>query len=161
MGKIIWAGLPLLLINDWMGLSFYHAMSVPLWLMAAIDTIKGIVFLLLVFFGTGWIVTLLGKCGLVKAIFDKIIYLISQAGENSYRTRRRKFNEKAVHWFLIRKEWMVLTAAFVPWVPVLSTIVIVAVRLMRIRHGLLFLLLATVFKALVLCWTIYYLFPLP
>jgi hypothetical protein len=69
--------------------------------------------------------------------------------------RSRKESKKLISWVLKRKYWIVILLSFVPYSNLLGIASIVAVRTLKIKYGFLILLVATVFKALVFCFTLY------
>ena len=162
MWKIILSGLPICFVNDIAGVVFYHLSGIPLIITVGIITVKWSLFLLLIFYGIEYVAIYLKRWRAAKAIIaliEKVSVEINGNTVEIYGKRKRKTRRKLTGWFVERKEWIVLSAGFIPYVPILPTAVIIAVRLMRIRYGLFFLLLGNAFKATAFCLAIYSLIP--
>ena len=147
---IILQGLPILfLAHDGVAIVFYFLRGLPFWLVTALISIKWILGMILLFYATSWLVKWLKKSFFVEKIKSKIPeWLKSSLGQE--RSQKR-----LISWVLKRKNWIVILLSFVPYSNLLGIASIVAVRTLKIKYGFLILLVATVFKALVFCFTLY------
>lgn len=160
MWRIVLEGLPIFWSNDLAGLILYYLKGVPFWILILLTIVKWSIFVLLAFYGTGWIFRRIEKFPRTKLFIERASQRINGLSQRIYHRDKENLHNKSVVWLLERKEWIVVLLAFVPYVPVIPTAVIVVVRLMKIKHGLFFLLLGSALKATVFCLTIHNLLPL-
>lgn len=145
--------------NSYAGLIFCYENGVALWIPALTIVVKSIFYLLVAFYGTSFIIKHLEKWPRVIRFFRWFNRTWNHAFRKGRKTKK-KINKETTGWLLKRKRWFVLSLGFVPYLPVISTAVVIAVRIMEIRRGLLILMIASVFKSLLICFTFYHLLTL-
>ena len=150
---IVLQGLPILIFShDAIGISFYYLRGVPfLWIVILIS-VKWVLGMLLIFYATSWLVKNIRKFLFVEKIEARHRKLFK-----IFPPKKDKEN-KTLNWILKRKNGMVIFLSFVPYSNLLGIATIVAVRTLKIKYGIFILLVATVFKALVFCFTFQYFF---
>ena len=151
------AGFVFLFFSGIGGVTAYRLMGVPFHITLIFVTLYWSGTLLITYYGTGWIVKKIKKWESVnifinssKKWWEKKIRVLS---------KRKRFREKAVLWLTEQKEWVVLLLTFIPYVPELPTITIIAARLMKIKYALFFLLLGNFFRTFILVATVYQFLP--
>lgn len=157
---LVLKGLPVLLVNDIAGIVFYRLEGLPFWLAMVITLTKWSFFLLLTFYGIGWIVEKLRKWQITNYLLDKFYQLLNSLSGNNSKAREDTTRYKGIKWFIRKKERITLAAAFIPCVPFIPTIVTIAIRLLEVRYGLFLLFVGNIFKANVVCLAIYLLLPI-
>ena len=155
--KLIAGFLPLF-FNGWGGVTTYRFLGVPFYITLTLITLYWSGTLLLTYYGTGWVTRRMTKR---KSINSLIKILRKWWGKVMRNPKfRKRLTEKGVFWLINQKKWVVLALTFIPYVPQLPTITIIAARLMKIKHALPILLLGNAFRTFVLVATIYQLFPI-
>ncbi len=131
--------------------------DVPIWqtilYVASLTSIS----LSLTYFGTGWLEEWIIKRGWVK-----------RTTIEKWRNRSNHFNDslpanglgketgnKIKKWLIPREDWQILACGFIPFIPILPTIVIVVARLLEIKKGFLFLIIGNFFRTAAVCYAIY------
>ena len=69
--------------------------------------------------------------------------------------RRYDWIKKTRKWLIPQKDWQILAWGFVPFIPILPTIVIIITNLRRIKYGFLVLILGNIFRNVIFCYAIY------
>lgn len=154
--KLITGFLPLF-FNGWSGVTTYRFLGVPFHITLALITLYWSGTLLLTYYGTGWITKRMTEW---KSI-NSLIKILKKWWKKAIRVQkiRKRLTERGVFWLINQKKWVVLVLTFIPYVPQLPTITIIAARLMKIKHALPILLLGNAFRTFILVATIYQLFP--
>jgi len=131
--------------------------GVPLW-----QTILYVVFftsisLSLTFFGTGWLERWIIKKGWLKRSTIERWRVRLQKGDNNFQTNglEKRMRGGIKKWLLPQKNWRILACGFIPFIPLLPTVVIVVTRLLEIRGGFLFLIFGNVVRNAIFCYVIY------
>lgn len=150
---IVLQGLPILIFShDAIGISFYYLRGIPFWWIAILISVKWVLEMLLIFYATSWLVKKIRKFLFVEKIQSKF------RGLFDILPPKKDKENKTLSWILKRKNWIVIFLSFVPYSNLLGIATIVAVRTLKIKYGIFILLVATVFKALVFCFTFQYFF---
>ena len=68
---------------------------------------------------------------------------------------RHSWTKKTRKWLIPQKDWQVLAWGFVPFIPVLPTVVIIIAGLRELKHGFLVLILGNLFRNIIFCYAIY------
>ena len=69
---------------------------------------------------------------------------------------RWKFQKKLINWLVSKGKTITLILTFVPWIIILPTATIIAARLMKIPRAFPVLLAGGIFRAFILCLTVFY-----
>ncbi|HDJ30585.1 MAG TPA: hypothetical protein ENF31_01340 [bacterium] len=157
MIKRLIAGFVLLCFNGIGGVTAYRLLGIPFHITFFIVTVYWSCTLLLTYYGTGWIAKRIRKWKYINILISsatgwwrqKMVLLQSQ----------ERLREKCILWLVKQKEWVVMVLTFVPLIPELPTITIIAARLMKIKYALPILLTGNLFRTFVLVATIYQLLP--
>lgn len=139
------------------GVTTYRLLGVPFYITLA--------FLTLYWSGTLLLTYYLGG-EMAKGIIEwesvnSLIKIFKRWREKATRTLkfRRRLIERGILWLINQKNWVTLALSFIPYVPQLPTMTIIAARLMKIRRALPILLIGNAFRTFILVVTIYQLFP--
>ena len=147
---IVLQGLPVLfLAHDGAAIIFYFLQDLPFWLVAVLISVKWILGMVLIFYATSWLVKWLKKAFFIEKIKAKIPEWLK------FSFNQERSQKRLIVWILKRKNWIVILLSFVPYSNLLGVATIIAIRTLKIKFGFLILLIATVFKALIFCFTIY------
>lgn len=154
--KLIAGFLPFF-FNGLGGVTTYRLLGVPFHTTLAFVTLYWSGTLLLTYYGTGWIAERTTKWESINSL----IKILKKWWRKVIRTLkfRKRLIERGVFWLINQKKWVTLALSFIPYVPQLPTITIIAARLMKIRYALPILLLGNAFRTFILIATIYQLFP--
>ena len=157
-------GLVSMIINPLIGIGFCRLAGVAFGITFSILAVREICYLILAYYGFGgavvskpfkklinWIALIvLGQKTKIK--LDEVVEEYKQRRNN--KNNKPISNKKIVNWMLGHNR-IALILSFIPFVPWLPTSSIIAVRLMKIKYGLLVLCLSTLFRAFVCCLLIY------
>jgi len=153
----MFAGWPLFWISATGALILYQGIGVPLWAAVIMNTAKS----LIVMVGTFWLV---GKAETWMKRWPKIESRVirwrrwrDSMDYNNLLYRKRlvvRMLSWLPRWLLKRRKGVVIACAFLP-LPFLPAAVIPAVAVMKIRHGFLLLVVASIFRSGVFCWAFY------
>jgi len=147
---IVLQDLPILfLVHDGVAITFYFLRGLPFWLVAILISIKWILGMVLIFYATSWLVKWLKKTFFIEKIKAKIPEWLK------FSFDQERSQKRLIGWILKRKKQIVILLAFIPYSNLLGIATIIAMRTLKIKYGFLIPLIATVFKALVFCFTIY------
>ncbi len=166
MGKIVLEGLAIFFFADDMaGMAFYALRGLPWSITFSLFAIKWLLGLLVIFYGTGRILTWLKQHRAHGAAKERLKDSREDRWVNYPKRKQEELKLKITEWLSQRKKWIIILAFLpipVPYLGALIGVAIIAlVRAMEIKYGLFFLVLTTVLKALLLCSFIYYLVPWP
>jgi hypothetical protein len=141
-----------MLLHPEITISLWAKAGVPIWQACSFAVLWTSGVLLLAYFGVGWLKRLIKKVPLAVKLMEKV--------ENWYRKygsvlENKKSYKKTSGWLIQQKNWIVLGCGFIPFVYGLPAAVIVAAKLMEIKHALFFLVLGNVFRNTIICYLIY------
>ena len=156
-------GLLRLIINLWWGVIFWEKTGIPFELAFFLVTSYGIFWLIFTYCQlTNWFIEIYNW--LAKFLrkwmdldLENLIKKTKEQLSEIIRTNPSKyqFQEKLINWLTSKGEKMTLGLTFVPWVPILPTATTIAARLMKIPYAFPVLFAGSVFRAFVLCLTVY------
>jgi hypothetical protein len=126
----ILTGIASMILNPWLGIIFFQVAGFSFIFTFCLLIIREIVYLVLVYRGFSWVVLMVEKT--------------------------EKITGKLVNWITGRSREVCCILAFVPFVPYLSTSMMISVKLMKIRYGFMILCAAMLFKAFICCSVIYF-----
>lgn len=143
-------GFLLMVLNGWAAVIYWRIQGVSFELAFLMLTVYWSFTLLLTYFGTGWIIDILKKWSLTKELSIKIA---------EFRKINPLYNQREgiIDWLTRRKTSIILILAFIPCIPEIPTLVIIATRIIKIKHGLSILLAGNIFRVFVLCYAVYFL----
>jgi len=131
--------------------------GVPLW-----QTIAYVVFLTSIslsftYFGTGWLESWVIKRGWIKRTTIEKWRAWQRKRNNSFQMNglNGEVNHKIKKWLIPQKDWKILACGFIPFVPLVPSIVIVVTKLLEIRNGFVFLILGNIVRSIIVCCCIY------
>lgn len=141
------------------------ALTVALWAQAGVpiwQTILYVAFLTsaslsLTYFGVEWLKNWIVNRGFIERIMIERLHrwwrrLSRVSQENGFE---KSWTKKIRRWLIPRKDWQLLACGFVPFVPVLPTIVIIITGLREIKYGFPVLILGNLFRNVIFCYVIY------
>lgn len=154
--KLITGFLPFF-FNGLGGVTTYRLLGVPFHITLAFVVIYWSGTLLLTYYGTGWIAKRVAR----RESINNLIKTLKKWWGKATKTLKfqRKLTERGVFWLINQKNWITLALSFMPYIPQLPTMTIIAARLMKIRRALPILLIGNAFRTFILVVTIYKLFP--
>jgi len=143
-------GFLLMVLNGWAAVIYWRIQGVSFELAFLMLTVYWSFTLLLTYFGTGWIIDILKKWSLTKELSIKIA---------EFRKMNPLYNRRdgIIDWLTRRKTSIIFILAFIPCIPEIPTLVIIATRIIKIKHGLSILLAGNIFRVFVLCYAVYFL----
>lgn len=143
--------------SPWATIALWAKANVPIWQTILYVTFITSISLSLTYFGTGWIEKWIIKRGWVKRATIEKWRNYSQSLNNSHPVNglEKRVKGKIKKWLLPQKDWQILACGFIPFVPLLPTIIIVATRLLEIKRGFPLLIAGNIFRNAVVCWAIY------
>lgn len=144
--------------DDTVGIAFYYLRGLPFWITLSVIMTKWVVALFVIFYGTGSIMKWLRRSPRFNFFEERFLELREKISWRWYNQRQKKARTGVIRWLAEGKNWIIIVLSFFP-VSFVGIATIIATRAMKIKYGLLFLLLATVFKAVLLCFIFYYLTP--
>ena len=147
-------------LNTIGGTIFYSLGGVPFWIAFSVGVLDWSVSLILIYYGTGWIKSFLGKREMTKFLIQRWTQLRERIPKITTEKKRIR-QRKKVNWLMKRGGWILIMMNFIPFLPALSIAIIIAVKMVKMKHGLFYLLLGNFFRCLIYCLTIYYLIPSP
>ncbi|KKT16875.1 MAG: hypothetical protein A2654_00760 [Candidatus Nealsonbacteria bacterium RIFCSPHIGHO2_01_FULL_43_31] len=131
--------------------------GVPIWQTIAYVVILTSISLSLTYFGVEWLKNWVVNRGIIeRPMIEKLhnqwrrINRIPQSDG-----RRYDWIKKTRKWLIPQKDWQILAWGFVPFIPILPTIVIIITNLRRIKYGFLVLILGNIFRNVIFCYAIY------
>ncbi|MEA3453016.1 MAG: hypothetical protein U9Q96_01610 [Patescibacteria group bacterium] len=144
--------------NPFLGIGIYLATGVSFWTVVGVAIAKSMVFTTFLYFGTGWIVILMEKRQFSKRIlfYWQLVhdYLMNNSMKPGCQT-----GKKILCWLLKERKWIVISVSFIPILPFFSHSTIIALRLMRVKYGLLILYAGVILKSVIACWMLSRMIP--
>jgi hypothetical protein len=142
-------GFLLMVLNGWTAVIYWRIQGVSFELAFLMLTVYWSFTLLLTYFGTGCIIDILEKWFLTEELSIKIV---------KFRKITPFYNQRdrIVDWLTRQKISIIFILAFIPCIPEIPTLVIIATRIIKIKYGLLILLAGNIFRVFVLCYAVYF-----
>lgn len=145
-------GLGLMILNGWAAVIYWKIHGVPFWHAVIFLTIYWSFTLLATYWLTGKTVDLLKKWEPFRAFEQKLSEKIKKAKRiNSIKEKR----EKALNWLVNKGGLIIGISTFIPLVPHLPTLTIIAARIVKMKMAFGILLLGNAFRVFVLCYAVY------
>jgi len=136
--------------------SLWSKAGVPFWWTFLYITCWTSITLIVTYFGIGVIKSL------AKLILKGVVKLIRVfkkdfAGfrKNRFQDANKKYQKRLICWLNRQENWVVLACSSVPFVWGLPAAVIITVKTIGIKHGLLILLAGNVIRNGIICYIIY------
>ena len=131
--------------------------GIPIWQTLSYVTLWTSITLSLTYFGID-IIKIIGEL-----ITKGIVWIIRLFGNdfkgfkrNHLQERNEKHSRKLTKWLGRQKKWVILVCSSVPFVPFFPAAIIITTKALKIKRGLLLLLIGNVFRNLFICYLIYY-----
>lgn len=142
--------------NPGVTIGLWAKAGVPIWQTISYVVLLTSISLSLTYFGTGWLENFLIKKGVIRRTTIKKWRNWLERNNNLSRNEfHERLRDRIKSWLIPQKSWKILAWGFVPFIPVLPTVIIMATRLLEIRNGFLALILGNIFRNGILCCTIY------
>lgn len=146
-------GLILMILNGWAAVIYWKIHGIPFWQVLTALTIYWSFTLFITYWLTGKTFDLLKKWEPFRAFEQRFSEKIKKAKRiNSLRARREKF----LNWLVKKGNLVIGIATFIPLVPHLPTLTIVAARIVKMKYALAVLLIGNAFRVFVLCYAVYW-----
>ena len=131
--------------------------GVPLWQTIFYVVLLTSISLSFTYFGTGWLENWVIKRGLVKRTTIEKWRAWQRKRNNSFQMNglSEEVNHRVKKWLIPKKDWKILACGFIPFIPLVPTIVIVVTKLLEIRNGFPFLILGNIVRNVIVCYFIY------
>lgn len=146
-------GFILMVINGWAAVIYWKLNGIPFWQSTLFLTIYWSLTLLITYWFTGGVLDLLKK-------WEPFGVLSQRISEKTKKFKRlnlaREKRQNAIKWLIQRNNLIIGILTFIPLVPELPTLTIIAARIVKMKHALIILLLGNAFRVLVLCFSVYW-----
>jgi hypothetical protein len=133
--------------------TFWAKAGVPIWQTFIYVVLWTSLTLTITYYGVGLAERWLINTGITKEITIKKWRGWWQSRNNNFKTAGPK--KRVINWLGRQKNWIILACGFVPFVYGLPAAVIVTVKVLKIRNGLLILFIGNVFRSGIICVSIY------
>jgi len=143
-------GLAILVFRIEGAIVFWASREIPFWQNLSLVICWTSLTMAVKYYGVGRIVE--------KIRDEKIREWILKIRKSNFQKGSRSFSKKLMSWLFSQKWWILLFFSFLPYthlLPGLGSTVIVTVRLLQIKYGILILALGNVFRWSVLVYHIY------
>lgn len=163
MVRIILEGLVISFsLDDFSAIIFCSFRGLPWMVTFSLFSIKWLIVLLVIFYGTGKIFAWLERGPITKMAKERLKGSGAEGWINYPRKKGEEVKMKITEWLGKRKKLIIFLACLPIPFPYLGSLVgpltAAMIAAMKIKYGFLLLSLATLFKAFVLCSLVYYFF---
>jgi hypothetical protein len=146
-------GFILMVINGWAAVIYWKVQGLLFWQATTLLTIYWSLTLLLTYWMTGGVVSLLKKWEPSRVLTEKISEKIKKTKRlNSHKEKK----EKIINWLIKKGGIFIGISTFIPLVPELPTLTIIAARIVKMKYALVILLAGNAFRVFVLCYAVYW-----
>lgn len=146
-------GFALMVLNGWAAVIYWKIQGIPFWQATVILTIYWSFTLLLTYQLTGGAIGLLKKWEPFRVLTERISEKTKKIKRiNSIKEKR----EKAINWLIKRSGLVISILTFIPLLPELPTLTIIAARVIKMKYALIVLLAGNAFRVFVLCYAVYW-----
>ena len=131
--------------------------GVPIWQTILYVVLLTSTSLSLTYFGVEWLKNWVVRKRIInRRMVEKLHNWWQQLNNVSQNNGfRHSWTKKTRKWLIPQKDWQVLAWGFVPFIPVLPTVVIIIAGLRELKHGFLVLILGNLFRNIIFCYAIY------
>ena len=151
--EIIEGLLILIFLHAWPAVIFWEKNGIPFEITFFILISYWIFWLIIIYYGLNYVLIELSQKWRPFKIF--ITTTKQETSEILKNIPKWKFQKRLINWLISKGETITLILAFVPWIFILPSATTIAARLMKIPYAFPVLFVASVFRAFVLCLTVY------
>jgi len=142
-----------MILNGWLAVIYWKLHEIPFWQATITLTIYWS-FTLLITYGTACgAIGLLKKWEPSRVLAQKFLEKIKGLKIFAFVGEKRA---NAVNWLIKKGSLVIGFLTFVPLLPELPTITIIAARIIRMKYALIILLAGNAFRVFVLCYAVYW-----